>query len=323
MGARGMTALRQQGLSRRELLSYGGAIVAGAIAASMPGYLFAQEMAKLDVASAGSFRSMLEGPFKTAIARALQLDLHAHAQGADAVAQSIVDGSLSADVFIPITAGPMETVMRAGKADTAIPIARTELVLVYSPKSRFASQFEAAASGKGNWWEVLQEPGIRIGRGNPAGDPGGRTILFAMMLAAKKYHQADLAQKVLGPTLNPAQIVPGVLAGLQNGSIDATTSYRIGVVSSGLPYISLPQEINLTSANVHTENPEISLIIQGKTFYPEPLVFYAGSIKNSANPKGASALITWLQGKEAQSLLQQNQFDLPRNAMPLTLKTPI
>jgi hypothetical protein len=98
-------------------------------------------------------RAMLEDPIKMGIAKELKLDLHAHSEGADAVAQSLVNGSLLADGFIPITAGPMLTIMLAKKAEVAQPIAPTELVLVYSPKSRFAPQFERAANGKANWWD--------------------------------------------------------------------------------------------------------------------------------------------------------------------------
>jgi molybdate/tungstate transport system substrate-binding protein len=133
--------------------------MAGVLAASMPMSLLAQGLTALDVASAGSMRAMLDGPIKAAIAQRLQLDLKSHAQGADAVAHSIVDGELRADVFIPVTAGPMRTVTEAGLCEVAEPIARTELVFVYSPKSRFVAQFEAAAAGKANWWAVLQEPG--------------------------------------------------------------------------------------------------------------------------------------------------------------------
>jgi molybdate/tungstate transport system substrate-binding protein len=173
-------------LNRRHFLKSGGFLVGGGVTAGSFGHLLAEQLDVLEVASAGSMRAMLDGPLKVSAAQSLKLDLHSHAQGADAVARSLAEGSLHADVFIPITAGPMRTVMQVGKADVAYPIARTEMVLVYSPKSRFASRFEAAAAGKANWWETLQEPGLRFARGNPAGDPGGRNAFFLMMLAAKK-----------------------------------------------------------------------------------------------------------------------------------------
>jgi molybdate/tungstate transport system substrate-binding protein len=304
--------------TRRELLAYSRSLLAAAIAAGIPTHLLAQTLATLDVASAGSMRSMLEGPIKTAIAPRLHLDLHAHSGGADATAQSIVTGALHADIFIPITAHPMRTVFAAGLAQTAQPIARTELVLVYSPKSKFLPQFQAAATGKANWWQVLQQPGIRIGRGNPAADPGARCTIFALMLAEKKYNLPGLAEKILGPTLNPEQIIPGVRAGLQSGVIDATTSYKTGAIASKLPYISLPADINLKSLTLRVDHPNISLTIGSQAFYPEPLVFYAAQLKNAANPTGAAAFLRWLQTPESQSLFRQNQFNPPSEAPLLT-----
>ncbi|WP_041597976.1 substrate-binding domain-containing protein [Granulicella tundricola] len=99
-----------------------------AAASMLPLDLLAQDIPFLDVACAGSVRPMLEGPMRAAVAASSKLNLRVHAQGADAVAKSIIDGSLPADVFIPITAGPMLTVMSAGKTQVAKPFARTELV---------------------------------------------------------------------------------------------------------------------------------------------------------------------------------------------------
>jgi molybdate/tungstate transport system substrate-binding protein len=213
----------------------------------------------------------------------------------------------------------MLTVMQAGKAEVAQPIARTEMVLVYSPKSRFAARFEAAAKGEANWWEILQEPGLRLARSNPAGDPGGRNIIFTMMLAAEKYKQPNLVEKVLGPTLNPEQILTGGnnQARLQSGELDVTASYKIGPVETHLPYITLPADINLSGQNVHAEHPDVSLSVNGKTFYPEPLVYYASILKNAANPKGAAAFVEWLKGDEAQALFRQGQYDPAGNATAL------
>ncbi|SNS96947.1 molybdate/tungstate transport system substrate-binding protein [Granulicella rosea] len=301
--------------TRRDLLADSLALMAGGMATR----LFAQELPMLEAASAGSFRAMLDGPLKTAAARKLGLNLRSHSQGADAVAKQIVTGALMADVFIPITAGPMETVMHAGFAETAVPVARTEMVIVYSPKSRFAAKLDKAAKGDGAWWEILQEPGFHLVRSNPAGDPGGRNIIFAMMLAAKKYGQPELVDRVLGPTLNPAQILTtgNNQDRLQSGEVDAMATYRMGAVASKMPYIVLPADVNLSGDRIHEEHPEILLAIDGKTFLPEPLVFYAAALRNAPNPKGAKAFVDWLQTAEAQAILLQNAFGAPGAAQPL------
>ncbi len=308
--------------TRRRALQQG-ALLTGALALDRARVLQAQNLRGIEVASAGSFRAMLDGPLKTSAATELHLEIRSHSQGADAVARSITDGSLQADLFIPITPGPMLTVLRAGKAQVAYPIARTEMVILYSAKSRFQSQFAAAADGKENWWKVLQEPGLRFARSNPLDDPSGRSVIFTMMLAAAKYGQPDLVQKVLGPLLNPAQLELGKNArtGLEDGTVDAVGSYRIATGLGKLPFITLPDDVNLSSLHVRQEHPHLSLSVGEKTFYPEPLVFYAATLSGSTKVDEAGRFLTWLRGKQVAGLLQANGFALPEGATPLDAST--
>ena len=294
-------------------------LLLGVAVAGFPRDLLAAEVTMLDVAYAGSMGSLMEGPIKSAVAQRLNLEMHGRAQGSSALAQLIVGGSIRPDVFIPITPGPMLTVLRAGKAETARPIAHTEMVIAYNPKSRFAPKFEAAANGKGNWWEILQEPGLRFGRTDPVTDPQGRNIIFTMMLAAKLYKQPDLVEKVLGPTINEKQIFtePTVQARLQSGELDAASAYKIQPGPFNLPFIALPKEINLSGENVHADHPDVSLSVGGKTYNPEPLIYYAAVLKDAPNAKGAAAFIEWLKGDEAQTILRKYNYDPPGDASAL------
>lgn len=295
---------------RRQMLR-NGVLAATALAFSGPENVWAQSSQTLTVASAGSIHALLDGPVKDAAAHDLHLDLQTYSGGADVVARTVVAGARPADVFISVTAGPMRRVIEAGKARIAYPIARTELVILYSAKSRFAPRFADVAAGKRNWWEVLQEPGLKFARSNPEDDPSGRCILFAMMLAAKKYGQPDLVQEVLGPTLNPAQVQPGtnVRAGLENGTIDAAGGYRIATAQGKIPYIALPADLNLGELDVRSRHPDVSFAIGDKIFYPEPLVFYAAALTSALNPGGASRFVKWLQGEQGATLLKANGFE--------------
>ena len=306
-------------LTRRELLVRGGWFTFAAAIAGFPLASMAGELAVVDVAYAGSMGSMMEGPLKASVGQTLKLDMHGRAQGSSALAQLIVGGSIRPDVFMPVTPGPMMTILRAGKADTAQPIAHTEMVIAYSPKSRFAAKLEAAGKGKGNWWEVLQEPGFRFGRTDPVGDPQGRNIIFTMMIAAKVYKQPDLVEKILGPTINEKQIFtePTVQARLQSGELDAASAYKIQPGPFHLPYINLPKEINLSGQNVRGEHPDVTLNVGGKTYNPEPLIYYAAVLKDAPNAKGAAAFVEWLKGDEAQAIFRRFYYDPPGEASVL------
>lgn len=309
----------KNGFSRRDLLVRSGWLALGAAFAGFPTLLRADDLAALDVSYAGSMGSMMEGPIKAATAKSLKLDFHGRAQGSNALAQLIVGGSIHSDVFIPVTPGPAMTVLKAGKADSAQPIAKTEMVIAYSPKSKLAPRFEAASKGKEDIWKILQEPGLRFGRTDPVTDPQGRNIIFTVMLAAKASKQADLVDKILGPTINEKQIFtePTVMARLQSGELDASSAYKIQPEPLNLPYVTLPKEINLSGQNVHSEHPDVSLAVGGKTYTPEPLIYFASLLKDAPNAKGAAAFMEWLKGDEAQSIFRKYNYDGPEGATAL------
>lgn len=309
--------------SRRELLIRGSRLTLAA--AALPIALLAQEQEPLEVAYAGSMASIMEGPIKRAASQRLHLEMRGRAQGASGLAQLIVSGSIRPDVFISVTPSPMQTVIRAGKAEAAHAIAHTEMVIAYSPKSRFAEKFERAGNVGAKkspeaWWQILEEPGLRFGRTDPVTDPQGRNIIFVMMLASKLYQQPDLAERVLGGTINERQIFtePSVEARLQSGELDAASAYKIQPGPFQIPYISLPQEINLgATSKAQDEHPEINLTVNGKTYHPEPLIYYAAALKDAAHARPAAAFVAWLKGDEAQAIFRHHSYGPPGAAAQL------
>jgi len=278
------------------------------------------EPTPLEVAYAGSMTSVMEGPIKDGAAHQLNVALQGRAQGASGLAQLIVAGSIRPDVFISVTPGPMETVLTAGKAAAAQPIARTEMVIAYSPKSRFATQL--ANSGKRGAparWQVLAQPGLRFGRTDPVTDPQGRNIIFTMQLAAQFYRQPDLVERILGPQLNPEQIFsePTVAARLQSGELDAASAYKIQPVPFNLPYISLPDAINLGSSEQRSQYARAALTVAGRAYHPEPLVYYATVLRDAPHGPEARKFVDWLSDAAAQDILRRFGYDSARSFAPL------
>jgi molybdate/tungstate transport system substrate-binding protein len=281
----------------------------------------ADALTPLQVAYAGSMGSMMDGAVKPAVAKSLGADLQGRAQGSTGLANLIVAGSIRPDVFISVTPGPMRTVLKAGKAANAIPIARTEMVLAYSPKSQFASDLaKSGEPGTKPWWQILEISGVRFGRTDPNTDPQGLNIIFTMQLAADYYHQPDLPDKILGPQINPQQIFqePDVMARLQAGQLDASSAYKTQPNAFGLPFLSLPKEINLGDASMEDNYKKVTVTLNGKTLHPAPLVFYAAVLKDAPQPELANRFLTWLQGPEAREVLTRYHYDSPGDSKPLT-----
>ncbi len=284
--------------------------------------VYAQDLTPIDVAYAGSMGSMMEGPIKARVAQALEIAMHGRAAGSDALAKLIVGGSIAPDLFISVTPGPMMTVLKAGEATTGVPIARTEMVIAYSSKSKYAQRFAAAAAGARSampWWQVLEQSGMRFGRTDPTVDPQGRNIIFTFQLAEKYYNQPGLTQKVLGQTINASQIFlePTVQARLQSGELDAALAYKIQPGPFNLPYISLPSEINLGDDTMSSRYAQASLTLNGKLFHPEPLVYYATVLDRSSHKDKATAFLNWLNGSDGQAILKRYFYDPPAGAAAL------
>ncbi len=280
----------------------------------------ADSLPALQVAFAGSMGSMMDGGVKPAIAKSLGAELQGRAQGSTALANLIIAGSIRPDVFISVTPEPMRTVLKAGKAQKAIPIARTEMVIAYSPKSQFASELaKANQTGAKPWWQILETPGFRFGRTDPTTDPQGQNILFTLQLAATFYHQADLVEKIAGPQINTQQIFqePEVMGRLQAGQLDASSAYKTQPGSLDLPYVSLPKEINLGDASMENEYKRATITLNGKTLHPAPLVFYVAVLNDAPQPTLANRFIAWLQTPEAREIFSRYHYDEPGNATPL------
>jgi molybdate/tungstate transport system substrate-binding protein len=282
--------------------------------------LAASALTPLQVAYAGSMASMMDAGVKPAVAKSLNAEMQGRAQGSTGLANLIVAGSIRPDVYISVTPGPMRTVLKAGKANHAIPIARTEMVIAYSPKSQFASDLgKSGEPGAKPWWQILEAPGVRFGRTDPNTDPQGLNIIFTMQLAADYYHQPDLADKILGPQINPQQIFqePDVMARLQAGQLDASSAYKTQPGALGLPFLSLPKEINLGDASMEDTYKKVTVSLNGKTLHPAPLVFYAAVLKDAPQPELANRFLTWLQSAEAREILTRYHYDSPGDSKPL------
>jgi molybdate/tungstate transport system substrate-binding protein len=235
-------------------------------------------------------------------------------QGAYALARLIASGQLRPDVFLAITEGPMELLLRSGLIRRAVPVASTQMVIAYSPKSRFAGQLAAAAAGRLPWYQVLETPGLRFGRTDPRTDPQGQNIVFTFLLAERYYHQPGLERKVLGPLLNPAEIFTetSLLARLQAGQIDATSGYLSAVKSLHLPYIPLPGAVNLSDPALERFYQQVALQLPGGSQVKvSPLVFYAAVPKTAPDPALGEAFLAYLRSQAGQAAFSAYGYGPP------------
>jgi len=234
-------------------------------------------------------------------------------KGSTALANEIKGKLRTPDVFIsadPRVNTTLEGSSNGNYVSWYMTLAKTQLVLGYSPKSKYAADFQAAANGTKPWYQVLEESGVRIGRTDPLLDPKGYNTLFMFQLAQQYYHQIGLAQKILGNDENTSQIFPEeeLVARLGSGQLDAGIFYLNEVKQQNLPYITLPSQINLgdpslasTYAQASWTNPTTRKVTKGA-----PIVYTITIPSTSKNKSGAIAFVNFLLSSQGQSILSGN-----------------
>uniref|UniRef100_UPI0026183337 extracellular solute-binding protein n=1 Tax=Acidithiobacillus sp. TaxID=1872118 RepID=UPI0026183337 len=224
--------------------------------------------------------------------------------------------------FVSITPGPIEVLIKAGLVREAYPVASTAMCIAYSPDSPYAKDFQEAAEGKVPWYEILQKPGVVFGRTDPKTDPQGQNIVFTFMLAEKYYHQPDLVDKVLGPIENPQQIFTetSLLSRLKSGQMAASSGYLSAVKSLHLPYVTLPDQINLSNPAMVKDwysKVHFTLNVDGKakTVHTQPLVFYAAVPVDAPDPKLGMAFIRFMTSPQGQAMFKETGYNPPKGDM--------
>jgi molybdate/tungstate transport system substrate-binding protein len=274
----------------------------------------------IQVAYAGSMGVVMDRQIGPDFARINNCEFQGIGRGSYGLAHMIDSGQLRPDIFLSVTRGPMDILLKSGRVREAIPVASTEMVIAYGDKSKFAAAFKRAAAGSLQWFQVLERPGFRFGRTDPRVDPQGRNIIITMLLAGIYYKDPSLASRTLGSYENPQQIFsePSLLSRLEAGQLDAASSYRAGAVSRGLPYIRLPQEINLGNAAYESSwYSKAHFQISGpdgkpETVHAQPLVYYAAVLKDASHPELARRFLRYLGSKSGLAAFESHGYDAPR-----------
>jgi len=275
----------------------------------------------LTVTYAGSMGVVMDNGLGPDFANTHHISYQGQGQGAYGMARLLAAKKVVADVFVSITPGPIEVLKQAGLVGQAQPVASTRMVIAYNPRSRFAAQFaQVGKPGALPWWKMLTEPGLRFGRTDPSSDPQGQNIIFTLKLAETYYQQPGLAQRIIGQVINPQQIAAegGLLARLQAGQVDAASGYESATRSAKLPYVVLPDEINLSNPDYSQQwYDKVSFELtdaQGKpkVYRPQPLVFYAAVLKNAPHPQLAQQFVEYLSSPQGQRIFKENGYDQPK-----------
>lgn len=263
---------------------------------------------KVSVAYAGSLVNLMEKKVGPAFTRITGYPYVGEGKGSSALANEI-KGKLSfPDVFISASPAVNTTLMGAANGNYVswyAPFIRSSLVIGYSPSSKFAADFQAVSSGSKTWYQVLEEPGIRIGRTDPALDPKGVRTIIMTELAEQYYHQPGLSTKILGPAGSTSQIFPEeeLVTRLTSGQLDAGFFYLNEAIDASIPYVTLPTQINMgdpslnsTYATASYTDPKTGTVTKGSA-----IVYTITVLNTSKNKAGAIAFVQYILSLQGEA----------------------
>ena len=233
------------------------------------------------------------------------------ARGSVQIANMMLDGLRRPDVFVSAGTIPIMKLMNATDplADWLVKFGAAEMVIAYSPDSRFFNDLEKARTGEIPWYQVLSNPDLKFGRTDPELDPKGYYTILTAELANKYYNDSGIKQRILGEDRNSKQIFPEetLKTILEQGQLDAVAAYKHEAVARGLPYITLPPNINLANPTFSDFYKTASYTLEdgkGQTVFGEP-IYFSFTIPNTVkNLAGATSFATFILSPNGESILE-------------------
>ena len=234
------------------------------------------------------------------------------ARGSVQVANMITDGLRKPDFFVSAGTIPIKKLMNNTStpfAEWLVKFASAEMVISYSPNSRFYKDLEQTRTGEIPWHEVLAKPGFKFGRTDPELDPKGYYMIITAKLANLYYADSGIKQRILGDDRNTKQIFPEEILKtiLEQGQLDAVASYKHESIARGLPYITLPAQINLGDSTFADFYRNASYIIESddQTVFGEPIYFCFTIPTTIKNLDAAISFGNFILSTNGKSILQE------------------
>lgn len=234
---------------------------------------------RVNVLYAGSLVNLMEKQVGPAFDTATGYTFTGYSGGSSALAAQIKGKVRPGDVFV--SASPAVNASLTGAANGNwvswyATFASSALVIGYNPSSRFAKDLTSKP-----WYEVLTQPGLRVGSTDPATDPKGKLATEALTTAAHQQHLPALATLAANPNI----VFPEetLVSRLQSGQLDAGFFYSSEAKAAHIPTVPVTGQDLKASYTITVLN-------------------------HAPNDKGGEAFVAYLLGPSGLAVLRQDGF---------------
>jgi molybdate/tungstate transport system substrate-binding protein len=329
-----LTFLGHPSFGRRRSLSL--VVLAIYLVLALPSAKAAAADSQIIVLYAGSLGNLMEKDIGPSFTQATGYKYLGETKGSVLGANLIKERLRTPDIFISADPKVNERLMGKENGDLVrwyATIFGNEMVLGYNPNSRFAAELQQVGTNDTRLYEILQEKGFRLGRGDPELEPKGYRTLFLFDLAEKHYQRPGLAKKVLFNPEQPTLVFPEeqLVARLEAGQLDAGIFYRNEVAEHSLPFIGFPREFNLSDPNLDPQYGVATYVSPKGTKFAGSAIVYSITIpETSQNPSGAIALVGFLLSEGGRKIVEKHALRLIQplvsgeiDAVPPTVQTAL
>ncbi len=181
------------------------------------------------------------------------------------------------------------------------------ITFTYTEKSKGANRINAS-----NWYKVMAEPGVQIGRSSPNTDPSGYQIVQMLNLANRYYHNPGLEKSILAnsPVSNTRDTETDLISALQLGQIDYLAIYRSDAMQHHFEYLHLPPQINLSDPAYSSNYAQGKVTTINGVLTGKPIVYALTILKHAKHQAAAEKYVAFLLGPEGRKIMKQDGFIL-------------
>jgi len=255
------------------------------------------------------------------------MDVQLYSGGSAAIIDKVNKQNMFADVLASADTVLIPKNLYTKNATFDVDFAKNSMVLVYTNTSKGAATINAD-----NWYTVLSTKNISYAISDPTTDPAGYRSLMTIALSERKYGDGSIFNTLVTPyskitkvtdgakhtinATNPSpdgkklvitKTGPDIIPLLKAGTVDYAFEYSSVAIQSGLPYVTLPPEIDLSDptmtaryANVQVIRPSGSATV---TEVGTPIIYGVTIPTSTRNAAGGADFINLLIGKDGQAVL--------------------
>jgi tungstate transport system substrate-binding protein len=254
-------------------------------------------------------------------------DVQLYSGGSAAIIDKVNKQNMFADVLASADTVLIPKNLYTKNATFDINFAKNSMVLVYTNTSKGAATINAD-----NWYTVLATKDISYAISDPTSDPAGYRSLMTIALSERKYGDGSIFNTLVAPYSKITKVVdgakhtinatnpspdgkklvitktgPDIIPLLKAGTVDYAFEYSSIAIQSGLPYVTLPPEIDLSDPSMVSRYANVQVIRpSGSTTVTEvatPIIYGVTVPTSTRNAGGGADFINLLIGKEGQAVL--------------------